>query len=147
MPRRRFGHAARRGAVRVDGAGGAGSELVGVVSAPQPSLGAHERPARGRPSEPDARGAGDGDPQQLARLTLVGKAIELSDGSAEEDSAKAVYLAKFPQMAALVDQLGDFSFWVFRPETARFVGGFARAFTLTPEALRREIAEGAEKGH
>ena len=52
--------------------------------------------------------AGDGDPQQLARLTLVGKAVELSDGSAEEDSAKAVYLAKFPQMAALIDQLGDF---------------------------------------
>ncbi len=86
--------------------------------------------------------AGDGDPQQLARLTLVGKATELSDGSAEEDSAKAIYLAKFPHMADLVDQLGDFSFWVVRPATARFVGGFARAFTLTPEALRAEIVEG-----
>ena len=84
--------------------------------------------------------SGDKDPQQLARLTLVGKATELSDGSAEEDSAKAIYLAKFPQMAELIDQLGDFSFWVFRPTTARFVGGFARAFTLTPEALRREMA-------
>ena len=92
-------------------------------------------------SMPDS---GDKDPQQLARLTLVGKATELSDGSAEEDSAKAIYLAKFPHMAELVDQLGDFSFWVVRPETARFVGGFARAFTLTPEALRTEIAAGAE---
>ena len=91
-------------------------------------------------SMPDA---GDGDPQQLARLTLVGTATELSDGSAEEDSAKAIYLGKFPHMAELVDQLGDFSFWVIRPSTARFVGGFARAFTLTPEALRTEIAAGA----
>ncbi len=86
--------------------------------------------------------AGDGDPQQLARLTLVGRATELSDGSAEEDSAKAIYLGKFPHMAELVDQLGDFSFWVVRPTSARFVGGFARAFTLTPEALRTEIAAG-----
>ena len=91
-------------------------------------------------STPDA---GEKDPQQLARLTLVGKATELSDGSAEEDSAKAIYLAKFPHMAELVDQLGDFSFWVVRPATARFVGGFARAFTLTPEALRAGIAAGA----
>jgi putative heme iron utilization protein len=88
---------------------------------------------------------GESDPQQLARLTLVGKATELSDGSAEEDSAKSIYLGRFPHMAELVDQLGDFSFWVFRPTTARFVGGFGRAFTLTPESLRNELA-GAEKG-
>lgn len=86
---------------------------------------------------------GEKDPQQLARLTLVGRAVELADGSAEEDSAKAIYLEKFPQMAQIVEQMGDFSFWVIRPETARFVGGFARAFTLTPEALRTEIAAGA----
>jgi hypothetical protein len=86
---------------------------------------------------------GETDPQQLARLTLVGKAAELSDGSAEEDSAKAVYLAKFPEMAEIVDQLGDFSFWAIRPASARFVGGFARAFTLDAAALRKEIAAGA----
>ncbi|HTS00890.1 MAG TPA: pyridoxamine 5'-phosphate oxidase family protein [Thermoanaerobaculia bacterium] len=91
-------------------------------------------------AQPDT---GGNDPQQLARLTLVGKAVELSDGSAEEDSAKAVYLARFPEMAELVDQLADFSFWAVRPSSARFVGGFARAFTLAPEALRAGIAAGA----
>jgi putative heme iron utilization protein len=86
---------------------------------------------------------GEKDPQQLARLTLTGEATELSDGSAEEDSAKEIYLAKFPHMAEIVDQLGDFSFWVVRPKSARFVGGFARAFTLDPATLRAEIEAGA----
>jgi putative heme iron utilization protein len=86
---------------------------------------------------------GKKDPQQLARLTLVGKATELSDGSAEEASAKEIYLAKFPHMAEIVGELGDFSFWAVRPASARFVGGFARAFTLDADGLRREIAAGA----
>jgi putative heme iron utilization protein len=87
--------------------------------------------------------AGGKDPQQLARLTLVGEATELESGSPEEASAKEIYLGKFPHMAEIVGQLGDFSFWVIRPKSARFVGGFARAFTLDPAALRAEIAAGA----
>ena len=86
---------------------------------------------------------GEKDPQQLARLTLTGEATELSDGSAEEDSAKEIYLGKFPHMEEIVGALGDFSFWSIRPKSARFVGGFARAFTLDPAALRAEIAAGA----
>jgi putative heme iron utilization protein len=46
-------------------------------------------------------------------------------------------------MAEIVDALGDFSFWAVRPKSARFVGGFARAFTLDAAALRAEIAAGA----
>jgi len=87
---------------------------------------------------------GEKDPQQLARLTLTGEATELSDGSAEEDSAKEIYLAKFPHMDEIVGALGDFSFWAVRPKSARFVGGFARAFTLDADALRAEIAAGAK---
>lgn len=83
---------------------------------------------------------GGNDPQQLARLTLVGEATELPSDSAEEASAKEIYLAKFPHMAEIVAQLGDFSFWAIRPKSARFVGGFARAFTLDPDTLRKEIA-------
>jgi putative heme iron utilization protein len=86
---------------------------------------------------------GEKDPQQLARLTLTGDATELENGSDEEASAKEIYLGKFPHMADIVAQLGDFSFWVIRPKSARFVGGFARAFTLDPAALRAEIAAGA----
>ena len=86
---------------------------------------------------------GEKDPQQLARLTLTGEATELPADSAEEASAKEIYVAKFPHMAGIVEELGDFSFWVVRPKSARFVGGFARAFTLDPDALRKEIAAGA----
>jgi len=87
--------------------------------------------------------AGDKDPQQLARLTLTGEARELPQDSDEEASAKEIYLEKFPHMAEIVEQLGDFSFWAIRPKSARFVGGFARAFTLDAAALRAEIAAGA----
>ena len=87
--------------------------------------------------------AGGKDPQQLARLTLTGEATELPSDSDEEASAKEIYLGKFPHMGEIVGQLGDFSFWVIRPKTARFVGGFARAFTLDPAALSAEIAAGA----
>lgn len=86
---------------------------------------------------------GEKDPQQLARLTLTGVAAELASDSAEEASAKEIYLGRFPHMAEIVDQLGDFSFWAIRPSSARFVGGFARAFTLRPDDLRKEIAAGA----
>jgi putative heme iron utilization protein len=86
---------------------------------------------------------GDKDPQQLARLTLTGEATELPQNSPREDSAKEIYLAKFPHMAEIVEQLGDFTFWAIRPKSARFVGGFARAFTLDPDALRAEIEAGA----
>jgi putative heme iron utilization protein len=86
---------------------------------------------------------GEKDPQQLARLTLTGEATELPSDSREEASAKEIYLERFPHMAAIVEQLGDFSFWAIRPKSARFVGGFARAFTLTPDDLRKEIAAGA----
>src|SRR5262249_27026494 len=48
------------------------------------------------PDEPDA------DPQQLARLTLVGTAAELESGSATENAAREIYVAKFPQMAELI---------------------------------------------
>ncbi len=92
---------------------------------------------------PDEPGMPDKDPQQLARLTLVGDATELAAGSDEEASAKEIYLGKFPSMADIVGALGDFSFWVIRPKSARFVGGFARAFTLDADALRMEIAAGA----
>jgi heme iron utilization protein len=87
--------------------------------------------------------AGGRDPQQLARLTLVGEATELPQDSPEEASAREIYLGKFPHMAEIVGQLGDFSFWAIRPKSARFVGGFARAFTLDADALRKEIAAGA----
>jgi heme iron utilization protein len=88
---------------------------------------------------------GEKDPQQLARLTLTGEATELPDGSPEEASAKEIYLGRFPHMAEIVEQLGDFSFWAIRPKSVRFVGGFARAFTLAPDDLRKEIAAGAAK--
>jgi putative heme iron utilization protein len=87
--------------------------------------------------------SGEKDPQQLPRLTLTGEANELPEDSREETSAKEIYLERFPHMAGIVEQLGDFSFWAIRPASARFVGGFARAFTLKPDDLRTEIAAGA----
>jgi putative heme iron utilization protein len=53
------------------------------------------------PDEPDK------DPQQLARLTLCW-ARRPSSAARQGASARETYVAKFPQMAEIVGQLGDF---------------------------------------
>jgi putative heme iron utilization protein len=78
-------------------------------------------------------------PQALARVTIEGNAEELPPDAAGYDAARAYYLARLPQSRALFD-LDDFSVFAIAPVSARFVGGFARAFTLTPEDLAAAIA-------
>ncbi|MCP4143453.1 MAG: hypothetical protein GY755_24735 [Chloroflexi bacterium] len=75
-------------------------------------------------------------PQTLARLSIVGKASLLSPISAEYASAKEQYLKKYP-FAKMNFQLGDFALYEIKLETARYVAGFGKAFTLMPEEMKR----------
>lgn len=84
-------------------------------------------------AEPDD---GRADVQTLARITLSGRVAPLPRGTPEYDAGRALYLAKLPAAAMLFD-LGDFGLFRLVPEGARYVGGFARAYTLTPEQLRQ----------
>jgi putative heme iron utilization protein len=80
---------------------------------------------------------GRDDVQTLARITLVGTAVPLQE--AERAAGRELYLARLPAAAQLFE-LPDFVLFRFVPSEARYVGGFARAYTLTAEHLRRASA-------
>jgi hypothetical protein len=75
------------------------------------------------------------DPQTLARVTLIGEVALLEKASPEYTVAQQRYLARLPASAMLFD-FPDFSLYRLMLREARYIGGFARAYTLTPERLR-----------
>ena len=75
------------------------------------------------------------DPQTLARITLVGSIALIARTAPDYDSAKNTYLARLPAATMLLD-FHDFNLYRFVPTEARYVGGFARAFTLSVGDLR-----------
>ncbi len=74
------------------------------------------------------------DVQTLARITLSGTAQTLTRDRAEYGRARAQYLAKLPASAHLFD-FADFLIFRLAIHEARYIGGFARAYTLTPSQL------------
>ncbi len=73
-------------------------------------------------------------PQALPRVTLQVAAHMLPRESDAYAAAKSLYLARFPD-AAVTFELADFSIVVLRPESARLVAGFGRAFALLGDKL------------
>ena len=84
-------------------------------------------------SEPDD---GRDDPQTLARISILSRAEQIAAEDAAYPGVRSRYIARFPQSAPLF-RFGDFGLWRLVPQSARFVAGFAQAFNLTPEALKR----------
>lgn len=83
-------------------------------------------------SEPDV---GGGDPQGLARLTVQGVVEEILRDGDEYAAARGLYLERLPE----AEQLFSFSdFVLFRlvAEEARYIGGFARIYSLSAAQLR-----------
>jgi putative heme iron utilization protein len=78
---------------------------------------------------------GEGDPQLLPRVTLGGRAEPVERETDAFAQAGARYLAHFPDAAPRFG-LSDFLMFRFVVSDARYVGGFARAVTLTGEQLR-----------
>jgi hypothetical protein len=89
----------------------------------------------------DFNGAADG------RVTLMGN-VELVTVSspAEQEAARTVYLAKHPD-AFWVD-FGDFRWFRMTVEKVRFVGGFARAGSVSADeyAAAVPVLEEGEEG-
>ncbi len=75
-------------------------------------------------------------PQTLARISITGKAMLLSPMSTKYAAAKESYLEKYP-FAKMNFQLGDFFMYGIKLETARYVAGFGKAFSLTPAEMKR----------
>lgn len=86
-------------------------------------------------SEPDG---GRGDPQTLARLTVLGRVEQLSKGSSRYDASRRLYIERLPDSEMLFG-FGDFTLFRLAAEEARYVGGFGRAFSLSSAQLR-EVA-------
>lgn len=75
----------------------------------------------------------------LPRITLQGTAVEVDPAAPGYPQARAAYLARFPEAEPLFG-FGDFALFAIRPATARFVGGFAQAKTLTAQGLMKAVA-------
>ncbi|MBI5301233.1 MAG: pyridoxamine 5'-phosphate oxidase family protein [Chloroflexi bacterium] len=83
------------------------------------------------------------DPQQLARVSILGHAAMLAPEDAEYASARAAYLTRHPENQFLFE-FKDFALWRIEAQSARYVAGFAQAFTLNADDLRRVAQSGRE---
>ena len=79
---------------------------------------------------------GRDDVQTLGRMTLIGAATPIAAESPEHAAARERYLARLPAAAPLFD-FPDFTLFRLAPSEARYIGGFARAYTLTAEHLHQ----------
>jgi putative heme iron utilization protein len=77
-------------------------------------------------------------PQALARVTIQGDAVRIPEEAPIHRVAKELYLERFPQSAQTFE-LGDFALFAIRPRSARYVGGFAQAKTVTAEGLAQAL--------
>lgn len=83
-------------------------------------------------TEPDC---GEGDPQTLPRVSLLGEVAAIPKTSPHYAEAEALYLKRLPSAAPLFT-FPDFTLFRLTPSEARFVGGFARARRFDASGLR-----------
>lgn len=75
----------------------------------------------------------------LPRATLQGQARQCPAEAEEYVEAKQAYLARFPYSEAMF-QFADFSLFVIEVRSARFVGGFGQAASVTAERFAAIVA-------
>jgi putative heme iron utilization protein len=80
----------------------------------------------------------------LARVAMPGIAEAVSPGHARFGPARAMYVARFPEMGSLFE-LGDFALFAIAPGPLRVVAGFAEAGTLAPDDIVRGLRREREK--
>jgi hypothetical protein len=81
-------------------------------------------------------------PQELARASVQGRATQLVADSLEHREARNAYLLRFPHTENLFS-FSDFSLFVIRVRSLRFVGGFAQAATILTEEFSSIMSAGA----
>jgi len=84
---------------------------------------------------------GEGDPQELARVSLFGRVTCLERDEAGYAEARLRYLHRLPTAEPLFD-FADFRLFRFTIYTARFVGGFAQAHSYDAADLAESLREG-----
>ncbi len=84
-------------------------------------------------------------PQSLARVTIQGRARSVTPDAPEYEGAREAYLSRFADAAELFE-FADFGLFLLEVRSARYVGGFAQAVTLTPDAFARAITGSEAQG-
>ncbi len=79
------------------------------------------------------------DVQTLARITVSGTVALVAKDMPEYAIGRERYLARHPAAAMLFD-FADFNLYRLTASGARYIGGFARAYTLTVDHLRQAAA-------
>ncbi len=106
-------------------------------------LAAHTRELRRRPtaalviSECDS---GEGDPQQLVRLSLRTRCEIIARDGQGYEAAKRCYLKRLPDAEQLFG-FGDFMLFCLKVEGARFVGGLGQAHSYSGEEITRLLQQ------
>jgi putative heme iron utilization protein len=88
-------------------------------------------------AEPEGGGKS---PLALARVSLQGTARRMPSGSPDLSGCRAAYLARFPEAAQMFD-FADFSFFLIRPVSVRFIAGFGEAHSLSAETLAQLLQQ------
>ena len=73
-------------------------------------------------------------PLGLERVSVQATAEQLAADAARLPEFRTAYLARFPDAAQMFG-FADFSMFLIRPLSARFVAGFGRAHSLSAESL------------
>jgi hypothetical protein len=86
-------------------------------------------------------------PLALPRASIQDQARQCLPESPEYAKAHSAYLAKLPDAEELFS-FSDFSLFIVEPKSIRYVAGFGRAVSLTPERMRAEriVANDASGG-
>ena len=79
-------------------------------------------------------------PLGLMRVSVLGQARRLASGSPDLPDLKAVYLARFPEAEPMFG-FADFSIFLIRPASARFVAGFGEAHSLSGESMANVLRQ------
>jgi len=83
---------------------------------------------------------GEKSPLGLMRVSVQAKAERIASDAPQRNESRAAYLARFPDAEPMFG-FGDFSMFLIRPESARFVAGFGEAHTLSAESLQRLLLQ------
>lgn len=87
----------------------------------------------------EAEGGGK-TPLGLMRVSVQGLARRIPSVAPEHAVLKAAYLARFPDAEPMFG-FADFSIFLIRPESARFVAGFGQARSLSGESIIRLLQQ------
>lgn len=76
--------------------------------------------------------------QALPRVTAQCDATRMEPDSDDYAAGKAAYLERFP-LAEQMFELPDFSLFTLRPHSVRFIAGFGKAHSLSPESWAHAV--------